>query len=404
MDLAADIFNYSLALILVAVCGAWMFLIKSMTDSFRLTPYLDRFTDASTSRPRVSVIIPARNEEKFIRTCLDSLADQDYEDYEVIAIDDSSEDGTWGIISEFAASHPNVVPVSARPKPDGWMGKNWACMEGYAKATGDLLLFTDADTRHSKKTVSTAVAHLLSFNLDALSVIPRMLTLDAWTRITLPVISTFLHTRFSALNVNDPKKKTGYFFGSFFILTKDTYEKIGTHEGVRQEIIEDGALGRKAKEMGHRIKMVRGEHMIDAVWARDRGTLWNALKRLMIPLYLHNGRTAVGVLVAVAFLLFVPFPVLAASVASASDATSSYVLCAAAGAASLLIYIGALVEARVGLNIRSMYAALAPVGGLVITLGFLAGLLQANKSSSVTWRGRSYSKTDHGQAKSGIPL
>ena len=404
MDLAADIFNYSMALILVAVCGAWIFLIKSMADSFRLTPYLDRFTDTSTSRPRVSVIIPARNEEKFIRTCLDSLADQDYEDYEIIAIDDSSEDGTWGVISEFAASHPNVVPVSARPKPDGWMGKNWACMEGYAKATGDLLLFTDADTRHSRKTVSTAVAHLLSFNLDALSVIPRMLTLDAWTRITLPMISTFLHTRFSALNVNDPEKKTGYFFGSFFILPRVTYERIGTHEGVRQEIIEDGALGRKAKEMGHRIKMVRGEHMIDAVWARDRGTLWNALKRLMIPLYLQNGRTAVGVLVAVAFLLFVPFPVLAASVASASDATSSYVLCAAAGAASLLIYIGALVEARVGLNIRSMYSALAPVGGLVITLGFLTGLLQANKSSSVTWRGRSYSRTDHGQAKSGILL
>ncbi len=404
MDLAADIFNYSLALILVAVCGAWIFLIKSMTDSFRLTPYLDRFTDTSKSRPRVSVIVPARNEEKFIRTCLDSLAGQDYEDYEVIAIDDSSDDATWGIISEFASRHSNVVPVSARPKPDGWMGKNWACMEGYGKATGDLLLFTDADTRHSKKMISTAVAHLLSFNLDALSVIPRMLTLDVWTRITLPMISTFLHTRFSALNVNNPAKKTGYFFGSFFILRRDTYENIGTHEGVRQEIIEDGALGKKAKEMGHKIRMVRGEHMIDAVWARDRGTLWNALKRLMIPLYLQNGRIAAGVLVAVAFLLFVPFPVLAASFVSASDAASSYVLCVAAGVASLLIYIGALIEARVGLGIRSVYALFAPLGGLVVTLGFLTGLLQANKSSSVTWRGRSYSRTDHGQANSGIPL
>lgn len=404
MDIAYDIFNYSLALILVAVCGTWIFLIKSMADSFRLTPYLDRFTDTSKSRPRVSVIVPARNEEKFIGACLDSLAGQDYDDYEVIVIDDSSEDGTSDIISKFARMHPNVVPVSARPKPDGWMGKNWACMEGYEKATGDLLLFTDADTKHSKKMISTAVAHLLSLNLDALSVIPRMLTLDVWTRITLPMISTFLHTRFSALNVNDPAKKTGYFFGSFFVLRRGTYEDIGTHEGVRQEIIEDGVLGRKAKEMGHKIRMVRGEHMIDAIWARDRDTLWNALKRLMVPLYLQNSRTAVGVFVAVAFLLFVPFLVLVVSAVSASDAMSSYVICAASSVASLLIYIGALVEARVGLGIRSVYALFAPLGGLVITLGFLAGLLQANKSSSVTWRGRRYSKADHSQASSGIQL
>ncbi len=404
MDPVADILNYLLAAILVGVCGAWVFLIKSMMNSFRLTPYLDRFTDTSKSRPRVSVIIPARNEEGFVGRCLESLAIQDYEDYEIVVIDDSSEDGTWGIISEFAQRYPNVVPVSARPKPEGWMGKNWACMEGYRKATGDLLLFTDADTRHSKKVISMAVAHLISSDLDALSVIPRMLTRDVWTRITLPMISTFLHTRFSALNVNNPAKKTGYFFGSFFILWRKTYESIGTHEGVRQEIIEDGALGRKAKEMGHSIRMVRGEHLIEAIWARDRGTLWNALKRLMVPLYLQNGWMAVGAFVAVTFLLFVPFPVFVASVASMPDTTSAGVLCAVAGAASLLVHIGALVETRVGLGLRSVYALSAPLGGLVVTLGFLSGLLQANKSSSVTWRGRSYSKTDHSQAQSGVRI
>ena len=131
---------------------------------------------------------------------------------------------------------------------------------------------------------------------------------------------------------------------------------------MRQDIIEDGALGKKAKEMGHKIRMVRGEHMIDAVWARDRGTLWNALKRLMIPLYLQNGRIAVGVFVAVAFLLFVPFPVLVASSASASDATSSYVLCVAAGVASLLIYIGALIETRGGAKNKIRLRPVRPAG------------------------------------------
>ena len=139
------------------------------------------------------------------------------------------------------------------------MGKNWACVEGYKKSTGELLLFTDSDTKHSSNVLSLAVSHLLSSNLDALTAIPKMICLDFWTKITLPMISTFLHTRFSALRVNDPSKKTGYFFGSFFIIKKSVYDSVGTHEGVKEEIIEDGALGKKVKESGYKIKMVRAE-------------------------------------------------------------------------------------------------------------------------------------------------
>lgn len=394
-SVAVDIFNYALAAILIGVSVAWIFLIKSMTDSLRLTPYLDKFENASKSNPKVSIILPARNEEKFIEKCLDSLLKQDYENYEIIAIDDSSDDATWKIISEYAKEHSNIVAVSARPKPDGWMGKNWACMEGYKKVTGELLLFTDADTVHAKNVASLAVAHLNTFNLDALSAIPRLLTFDFWTNIALPMISIFLHTKFSALNVNNPAKKTGYFFGSFFIIKKTTYQEVGTHEGVKYQIIEDGALGRKVKEAGYRLKMVRGEHLIDAVWARDKGTLWEALKRLMIPLYLQSGNVAVGIFVAIAFLIFAPFPVLAASVSLQADSLSAGILCVSAAVASALIYIGTIIEVKAGLHLRGVYALFAPLGGLVIVLGFLSGLLQAKKSSSVVWRGRSYSMKNH---------
>jgi len=207
MELIIDIFNYSLTAILIGVCGAWIFLIKSMTDSFRFTPYLDKFENTCKVSPKVSIILPARNEEKFIGKCLDSLIKQDYKNYEIIVIDDSSDDATGKIISEYAKKDSKIISVSARPKPDGWMGKNWACIEVYRKTTGEFLLFTDADTSHSKNVLSLAVSHLISFDLDALSAIPKMVTFDFWTKITLPMISTFLHTRFSALNVNNPAKK-----------------------------------------------------------------------------------------------------------------------------------------------------------------------------------------------------
>ena len=215
MDIVIDIFNYILAAILVGVSLTWIVLIKSMLRTFQDSPFLDKFEKKEHQKPKVSIILPARNEEKFIDKCLISLVNQDYTNYEIIAINDSSEDSTGDIIKKYAKKYPKVIPVDAKPKPEGWMGKNWAYAEGYKKASGDLLLFTDADTTHTSSVITLAVSHLLSLELDALTVIPRMLCLDRITKITLPMISTFLHTRFSALRVNDVSKNTGYFFGSF---------------------------------------------------------------------------------------------------------------------------------------------------------------------------------------------
>ena len=388
INIVLDIINYILIAILIGVSATWIALIKSMLKTFNESPFLDKFEKKEHARPKVSVILPARNEEKFIEKCLNSLVEQDYDDYEIIAINDSSNDSTGDIIKKYSEKFPRVIFVDAKPKPDGWMGKNWACMEGYKRASGNLLLFTDADTVHTNSVISLAVSHLLSLELDALTVIPRMLCLDRITKITLPMISTFLHTRFSALRVNDTSKNTGYFFGSFFIMKKSTYDSIGTHESVKSELVEDGALGRKVKESDFKMRMVRGEHLIDAVWARDSFTLWNALKRLMIPLYLQNTRIAVASFFGVLFLLFMPFPILGYSVIFSSD--SSLVLFVISCIASSLVYLGGMLDAVKGLDLKLRYSLFAPVGSFIIVCGFLAGLIQAKSKSAVSWRGRTY--------------
>lgn len=375
----------------MGVAGAWLVLLGSMIRHVRLTPRLEMGRENSET-PLVSVILPARNEEAYIGRCLRTLSDQDYPEYEVVAVDDSSEDSTGEIMRRCAAADPRIVPVAARPKPDGWMGKNWACMEGYAKARGRLLLFTDADTAFAPGVISAAVHRLLSDRLDALTAIPRIRANDFLTRVTLPVLSTFLHTRFSALRVNDPKKKTGYFFGSFFMMRRGVYEAVGTHEGVRQEIIEDGALGRKVKEAGYRLRMVLADEHIDAVWARDGRTLWNGLKRLIVPLYLQSAGVTAGILAAVAFLLFLPFPLAAYSMVW-NAGLSSTVLAAAASSASILALCGAAAETRI-LRIGLPHCLACPLGGAVITAGFLAGALRARGSNSVSWRGRRYTLSD----------
>lgn len=394
MDIILDVVNYTLSAILIAVSITWALLIRSMWISFRDSPFLDRFENKPHHKPKVSVILPARNEEDFIEKCLNSLVDQDYENYEIVAIDDRSDDKTGDIIKRLAEKSSKVIYVLAEPKPEKWTGKNWACFEGFKRATGELLLFTDADTKHSKSMISLAVSHLLGENLDALTVIPKMLCLDWWTRITLPMLSTFLHTRFSALRVNDPSKKTGYFFGSFFIMKRKTYESIGTHEGVKTELVEDGALGKKVKESGFKLKMVRGEHLIEAVWARDLHTLWNGLKRLIIPLYLQKKSIAVGIFFAVLFLLFMPFPILIYSAIFSGLAESSQVLFYISLITVGLLYMAAITETKKGLGLKIIHALLAPVGSFVIVSGFATGILQVKSDSALVWRGRSYSMED----------
>ena len=372
---------------MVGVAGTWLILMGSMVRHIHQTPRLE-MAPSRTERPRVSVILPARNEEAYIGRCLQTLSSQDYPEFEIIAINDASDDATGDIIRRYAAADPRIIPVDARPKPDDWMGKNWACMEGYARAGGRLLLFTDADTTFAPGVISAAVLHMEADRLDALTAIPRILTNDFLTRATLPVLSTFLHTRFSAVRVNDTRKKTGYFFGSFFVMSRETYEAVGTHRVVRHDIIEDGALGRKVKEAGYRMKMVLADEHIDAVWARDAGTLWNGLKRLIVPLYLQSAGITAGVLAVVAFLLFLPFPLAAYSVLW-NDGASSAILMAAAATASLLAFCGAAIETRI-LRIPLPYCLACPLGGAVITAGFLAGALRARGRNSVSWRGRRY--------------
>ena len=117
----------------------------------------------------------------------------------------------------------------------------------------------------------------------------------------------------------------------------------------------------------------------------------------MVPLYLQNGKIAVGIFFAVLFLLFVPFPVLATSVLSQSEDISAKILCITAGIASALIYTGSVVEVKMGLKLKTVYALFAPLGSLTVVLGFLSGLIEAKGTSSISWRGRKYSMKDHSQ-------
>lgn len=389
MSMAFDAFNIVLLVIMCSVLGTWIYFASYISYSFRNSPRLDGPVRHGDS-PRVNIIVPARNEEKFVGKCLESMLAQDYPDYKIIAVDDSSTDNTAKIIKQYAVKNEKIHFAEAGPKPEGWVGKNWACYQGYLKSDADLLLFTDADSNYSGNLLSLAVSRFLGEGLDALTLIPRLICIDPWTKFTLPFLDTFLHSRYSPLRVNNPKHGVGYFFGSFYVIRKDVYEAVGTHAKVRNELVEDGALGSSVKKSGYKLKMFRGEHLLTALWARDFSSLWNALGRLIVPLYALSRFNAVAIFLVSFFLFLAPFLVVPYSLAFMDANVITKALLAVSSATCALVITSGMGVAHAGMKISPLYALAAPLGAAIITFGFLSAIVKARRKKSVKWRDRDY--------------
>ena len=366
------------------------------------------FNSGHNGYPKVSVILPARNEEKYIAKCLDSLINQSYPNFEIVAINDSSSDRTGEIIQRYHTLNSKlVVAINAEPKSEegqGWTGKNLACYQGYLNSTGEILLFTDADTVHSHSSMSLAVTYLIKQNLDALTAIPKILSEDnIWIKTVLPLLWTLSYVKYSALRANNPKSKIGYFFGSFFIITRRTYEAVGTHKAVKTEIVEDGALGRKVKEEKFKLRVVRGEKYIEAIWARDFNTLWHGLRRLMIPLYQRERINALLMTVSSFLLLLLPLIVLpffmffSIGIHSFMDGYYHYYsarvydfLLLVDMTTITILFLTSVIQSKYTLFQNSMYALGSPLAGVIIFFAFISSILDASKKNAVDWKDRQY--------------
>ena len=400
-----DTILITLFIVQLSIFFSWIYFLIYSIKSIWQVPKLQSLGNSCTNTisPMVSIILPSRNEEKYIEKCLDSLLEQDYPNYEIIAINDCSTDMTGEIIKRYSKTHSKIIHVDAETKPKGWTGKNWACYQGYLNSKGSLFLFTDADTTHSASTISLAVTHLVEEGLDALTAIPKILAYDFWTKVTLPVLWTFSLARYSALKANNPKTKVGYFFGSFFIITRKAYEKVGTHKSVRGEIVEDGELGRKVKEQGFSLKVVHGEKHIDAVWARDSSTLWHALRRLMIPLFRKEKIKTSMMVVATFILLLLPLIILPFSAITAlngkEEANSiiinnysiSLILIILTIVSILLIIITNVLQLKYSVFQNILYSLSFPLAGSFVFIVSLSSILDNRKENAVNWRDRKYS-------------
>ncbi|CAG0930428.1 chlorobactene glucosyltransferase [Thermoflexales bacterium] len=207
--------------------------------------------------PRVSLLLPARNEARNIEACTRSLLGQDYPDFEVIVLDDESTDGTGEILRRLAPEEARLRVIQGLPLPAGWLGKNWACHQLAQAATGDYLLFTDADTRHTSTMLRDAIAAALATQADLLSGLPRQ-EVKTWSeQLLVPLLAwSFMAFIPLALAERLPAAFLSISIGQFLLFRRSAYAAIKGHASVRHQIVEDFALTRHIKRAGLRWRFV----------------------------------------------------------------------------------------------------------------------------------------------------
>ena len=224
--------------------------------------------------PLVSIVVPARDEAATISTCLASLLDTTYPRREIIVVDDGSVDGTGDIVRILAERSDGVIRVvEGMPLPDGWLGKPWACWQGYQEARGGVLLFTDADTRHEDGLLGRAVGTLQASGAGLVSVLPRQLMVSFWERTVLPQIFTILYLRYRNLRrINRSRRPRDVIAnGQFILMRRPVYERIGGHEAVRTEVVEDLRMAQRVVQAGEQVHLARAEAFMETRMYRSLG-------------------------------------------------------------------------------------------------------------------------------------
>jgi glycosyltransferase involved in cell wall biosynthesis len=230
------------------------------------------FTPASTPGT-VSAIIPARNEEAVIATCIESLARQP-EIFEIVVVDDQSTDGTARVVRDLMGKYQHLRLLQTDRLPDGWVGKNHALWTGVQQAKGDWLLFTDADAEHGQGSAARALQVVQEREAVLVSFSPEQITEEWYEKALIPYVYLRLAKFFSYEAVNDPKSKAAAANGQFLMIRRDVYEAIGGHAGVAGEVLEDVAIAMRVKAAGHRIWFDSGQGIVRVRMYRSFDDMW----------------------------------------------------------------------------------------------------------------------------------
>lgn len=226
--------------------------------------------------PRVSVLLPARNEAANIGPCVRTLLTQDYPDLEILVLDDQSSDSMQEVLAPLVAIDRRVRVFEGQGVPQGWLGKHWACHQLTGEATGSLLLFADADTRFHPGALRDGVAALEAEKADLLSALPKQEMATWGERLLVPVLPWSVFSFLPLLIAHHvPMPRLSAAIGQFMLFRREAYAHVGGHAAIRDHAADDLALGWRVKSCGLRLRLIDGGSRVQCRMYRG---FWEAVE------------------------------------------------------------------------------------------------------------------------------
>jgi glycosyltransferase involved in cell wall biosynthesis len=363
-----------LSWLVTALLAIWIVLTVQTVVNLLVFRRLERASESSDSR--VSIVIPARNEERYIGKTLDAALAQDYSDLEVIVVDDGSTDATATEIAT-RASDPRLVSLSSRPLEPGWLGKPNALATGARRATGKWILFMDADVILHPKTLRDAVVACERHGWDHLALLPHFEREGFWEELLMPVIPVvaFIFVPSFLSFVRRARLAAGG--GAFGLVRREAYESIGGHDAIRNSVVDDIRLAMELKSAGFVSNARMGLHRLSLRMYHGFDEIVEGFTK---NVHTGFGRSTLRPVVFLLLSLWVgvtpflwPFfhtvPELGASL-------------------GLLLFCRALVQIRLGFPLWPIF--LSPVTTILALFIAQRSLRMARREGVVRWRGREY--------------
>ncbi len=332
--------------------------------------------------PRVSIIVPACNEEADIEATLTRLLALDYDNYEVIAVDDRSCDRTGEIMERIAAAAPpgQLKVIRIAELPAGWMGKPHAMWSAAKQATGDWLLFTDADVLFKSDALRRALAYAVAEGADHLVLFPRMIMKRPGEKMMIAFFQTLFVFGHRPWKVADPETKDHIGVGAFNLVRRQVYEAVGTYAALRFEVLDDMKLGKVVKNAGYAQRNVFGADLISIRWAKGAMGVVDNLTKNFFALMSFQWPRALASCFALAFLNLMPF---AGVLLAHGWARLGY---AVALFSMFSIYVGMSTKS----DIPPYYFFLHPLSTVLFVYTLLRSTFLTLARGGIVWRGTFY--------------
>jgi glycosyltransferase involved in cell wall biosynthesis len=373
-------------LILISLCALWVVGLGYLIVSIKRLPVLRaQHAPVPDVWPRLSVVIPACDEAASLESAVTTLLQQDYPDLEIILVDDRSTDGTAKIIERLAREDPRIRAVHVKTLPQGWLGKVHALHRGVEQASGEWLLFTDADVHFAAGTLRRAVAFVLHQRVDHLTLIPRTVQKSFWLELAVNTFGLLFFITTRAASVNRPDSKAFVGIGAFNLVNARRFHRTAGFEWLRLEPGDDVGLGMMIKQSGGTTRLAFAYEDLSLQWYSSVTAMFKGLEKNLFGPGSHYRWQLMLVRVGIIWAL-VAAPYFSLIFGLAHGLAPLWIAGAAAISVQLIFPVCCVADRKT----RGLVLLLFPVGVLLITVMMLRAAYQCLKNGGIDWRGTHY--------------